>query len=102
MCLVDSSAMHNFIDANVVVQCKLSLLHCSGLAAMLANNTQVTTKLTYEVPVQFDTNLIYLVTCHVLTNLTSLVMPGIDCLTEHQPEIDWLNYTVIMHLVNGK
>ena len=102
MCLVDSGAMHSFIDANVAVQCKLPLLHCSSLAVMLANGTQVTTKLTCEVPMQFDANLMHLVTCHVVNNLTSLVVLGIDWLIEHQPEIDWPNYTVTLHLANGK
>ena len=83
MCLVDSGATHSFINANIAVQCKLPLLHCSTLAVMLENGTQVTTQLTYEVSVQFDANLTHLVTCHVVTNLTSLVMLGIDWLTEH-------------------
>ena len=51
---------------------------------------------------QFDTNLMHLDTCHVVHNLTSLVVLGIDWLTEHWLEINWLNYTVIMHLANGK
>ena len=51
---------------------------------------------------QFDTNLMQLVTCHVVNNLTSLVVLGIDWLLEHQPDIDWLNYTVTLHLANGK
>ena len=69
---------------------------------MLANSTQVATKLTCEVPMQFDANLIHLVICHVVNNLTSLVVLGIDWLTEHWPEIIWPNYTVTMHLANGK
>ena len=88
MCLVDSGAMHSFIDANVAVQCKLPLLHCSGLAVTLANGTQVTEKLTYEEQMQFNTNLMHLVTCHVINNLTSSVVLAIDLLTEHWPEID--------------
>ena len=51
-------------------------------------------KLTCEVPMKFDANLMHLVTCHVVSNLTSLVVLGIDWLREHQPEINWLNYTV--------
>ena len=51
---------------------------------------------------QFDTNLMHLVTCHVVNNLTSSVVLGIDWLIEDQPEINWPNYTVIMHLANGK
>ena len=51
---------------------------------------------------QFDAKLMHLVTCHVINNLTSLVVLGIDWLTEHQPEIDGPNYIVIMHLANGK
>ena len=47
---------------------------------------------------QFDANLMHLVTCHVVNNLTSLVVLGIDWLTEHWPEINWPNYTVTMHL----
>ena len=94
--------MHSFINANVAAQCKLPLLHCSGLAVILENGTQVTTKLTCEVPVQFDANLIYLVTCHMVTNLTSSVVLGINWLMEHQPKVDWPNYTVTMHLTNGK
>ena len=94
--------MHSFIDANIVEQCKLPLLHCFGLAVMLENGIQITPKLTCEVPMQFDANLLHLVTCHVVNNLTSLVVLGIDWLTEHRPEIDWPNYTVTLHLVNGK
>ena len=102
MCLVDSGATHSFIDSNVAAQCELPLLHCSGLAVMLANDTQVAMKLMCEVPMQFNTDLMHLVTCHVVNNLTSLVVLGIDWLMEHQPEIYRLNYTVIMHLANGK
>ena len=102
MCLVDSSTMHSFINANAAAQCKLPLLHCSSLAVTLANHTQVTTKLMCEVPMQFDANLMHLVTYHVVNNLTSSVVLGIDWLMEHWPEINWLNYTVIMHLANGK
>ena len=51
---------------------------------------------------QFDTNLMHFVTCHVVNNLTSSVVLGIDWLTEHQPEIDWPNFTVTLHLVNSK
>ena len=94
--------MHSFIDANIAVQCKLPLLHCSGLAVMLENGTQVTTKLTCEVPIYFNANLMHLVTCHVVNNLTSSVVLGIDWLMEHQTEIDWPNYTVTLHLTNGK
>ena len=94
--------MHSFIDANVAAQCKLPLLHCSSLAVTLANGTQVTTKLICEVPMQFDANLMHLVTCHVVNNLTSSVVLGMDWLMEHWPEINWPNYTVTMHLVNGK
>ena len=65
MCLVDSGATHSFINANVAVQCKLPLSHCSGLAVILANGTQVTTKLTCEVSMQLDAKLMHLVTCHV-------------------------------------
>ena len=88
MFLVDSSAMHGFINANVAAQCKLPLSHCSGLVVTLANDTQVTKKLTCEVPMQFYANLMHLVTCHVVNNLTSLVVLGIDWLMEHWPEID--------------
>ena len=102
MCLVDSGAMHSFNDANVAAQYKLPLFHCSSLAVTPANSTQVTTKLTCEVLMQFDANLMHLVTCHVINNLTSLFVLGIDWLMEHQPEIDWPNYTIIMHLANGK
>ena len=84
------------------MQCKLPLLHCSGLAVTLANGTQVTTKLTCEVPMHFNANLMHLVTCHVVNNLTSSVVLGIDWLMEHWPEIDWPNYTVTLHLANGK
>ena len=94
--------MHSFIDANVAAQCKLPLLHCSGLAVTLANGTQVTTKLTCEIPIYFNANLMHLVTCYVVNNLKSSVMLGIDWLTEHQLEINWPNYTVTLHLVNGK
>ena len=83
MCLVDSGAMHSLIDANVAVQCKLPLSHCSSLIVTLANSIQVTAKLICEVPMQFDTNLMHLVTCHVVNNLTSLVVLGIDWLMEH-------------------
>ena len=69
---------------------------------MLANGTQETTKLTCEVPMQFNANLMHLVTCHVVNNLISLFMVGIIWLMEHWPEIDWLNYTVTWHLANGK
>ena len=69
---------------------------------MLANGTQVTTKLTYKVPMQFDANLMHLVTYHIVKNLKSLVVFGINWLMEHQPEIDWLNYIVTMHLANSK
>ena len=69
---------------------------------MLANGTQVTTKLMCEVTMQFDANLMHLLTCHVVNNLISLVVLGIDWLMEHQPEINWLNYTVTLHLANGK
>ena len=100
--MVDSDATHSFIDANVALKFKLPFLHSSGLAVMLANGTQVTTKLMCEVPMQFDANLMHLVTCHVVNNLTSLVVLGIDWLMEHWPEIDWPNYTVTMHLANGK
>ena len=102
MCFVDSGALHSFIDANIAVQCKLPLSHCSGLSVMLANGTQITTKLTCEVPMQFDTNLMHLVTCHVVNNLTSLVVLGIDWPMEHRPKINWPNYIVTMHLANGK
>ena len=102
MCLVDSGAKHSFINANVAVQYKLPLLHYSGLAVMLANGTQVTTKLICKVPMHFNANLIHLVTCHVVNNLTSSVVLGIDWLIEHRPEIDWPNYTVTLHLANGK
>ena len=102
MCLVDSGATHSFINANIAAQCKLPLLHCSGLAVTLANGTQVTTKLTCEVPMHFNANLMHLVTCHVVNNLTSSVVLGIDWLMEHRPEIDWPNYTVTLHLANGK
>ena len=102
MCLADSGATHSFINANVAVQCKLPLLHCSSLAVTLVNGTQVTKKLTCEVPIQFNANLLHLVTCHVINNLTSSVVLGIDWLIEHQPEIDWSNYTVTLHWVNGK
>ena len=102
MCLVDSGATHSFIDANVAVQCKLPLLYCSSLAVMLENGTQVTTELMCEVKMQFDTNLMHLVTCHVVNNLTSSVMLGIDWLTEHWHEINWPNHTVTLHLANGK
>ena len=47
-------------------------------------------------------NLMHLVTCHVVNNLTSSVVLGIDWLMEHWPEINWPNYTVTLHLVNGK
>ena len=50
----------------------------------------------------FNANLMHLVTCHVVNNLISSVVLGIDWLMEHQPEIDWLNYTVTLHLANGK
>ena len=83
MCLVGSGATHNFINANIAVQCKLPLLHCFGFAVTLANGTQVTTKLTCEIPMQFDTNLIHSVTCHVVNNLTNSIVVGIDWLTEH-------------------
>ena len=102
MSLVDSGATHSFIDANIAAQCTLPLLHCSGLAVTLENGTQITMKLMYEVPMQFDANLMHLVTCHVVNNLTSLVVLGIDWIMEYRPEINWLNYTVAMHLVNGK
>ena len=102
MCLVESCAMHSFINANVAAQCKLLLSHCSGLAVMLANSTQVTKKLTCEVPTQFDANLMHLVTCHVVNNLTSSVVLGINWLMEHWPKTNWPNYTVTMHLANGK
>ena len=65
MCLVDSGVMHSFIDVNIAAQCKLPLSHCSGLAVMLANGTQVTTNLTCEIPMHFNANLMHLVTCHV-------------------------------------
>ena len=78
MVLVDSGAMHSFIDANIAVQCKLPLSLCSGLAVMLANGTQVTKKLTCEVPMQFNENLMHLVTCHVVNNLTSLIVLGVN------------------------
>ena len=78
------------------------MLHCSGLAVTLENGTQVTKKLMCEVLMQFDASLTHLVTCHVVNNLTSLVVLGIDWLMEHWPEINWLNYVAIMHLVNGK
>ena len=100
--MVDSGATHSFINTNVAEQCKLPLLHCSSLAVTLANGTQVTIKLIYEVPMQFDANLMHFVTCHVVNNLTSLVVLGIDWLMEHEPEIDWPNYTVTIHLANGK
>ena len=51
---------------------------------------------------QFDTNLMHLVTCHVVNNLASSVVLGIDRLMEHQPEINWPNYTVTLHLMNSK
>ena len=51
---------------------------------------------------QFDTNLMHLVTCHMVNNLTSSVVLGIDWLMEHQPEVDWPNYTVTLHLANSK
>ena len=38
----------------------------------------------------------------MVNNLTSSVVLGIDWLTEHRPEIDWPNYTVILHLANSK
>ena len=88
MCLVDSSTMHSFIDANVAAQCKLPLLHCSGLAVMQANGTQVTTKLICEIPIQFDVSSMHLVTYHMVNNLTSLIVLSIDWLMEHHPEID--------------
>ena len=44
----------------------------------------------------------HLVICHVVNNLASLVVLGIDWLTEHWPEMDWPNYTVTMNLANGK
>ena len=44
----------------------------------------------------------HLATCHVVNNLISSLVFGIDWLMEHQPEIDWLNYTVTLHLANGK
>ena len=69
---------------------------------MLANGTQVTKKITCEVPMNFNANLMHLVTYHVVNNLTSSVVLGIDWLMEHWPEIDWLNYTVTLHLANGK
>ena len=69
---------------------------------MLENGTQVTTKLTCEVPMQFDANLMHLVTCHVVNNLKNSVVLGIDWLMEHHPEINWPNYIVTMHLANGK
>ena len=94
--------MHSFINANVAEQFKLPLLHCSGLALTLANGTQVTTKIICEVLMHFNANLMHLVTCHVVNNLTSSVVLGIDCLMEHQPEINWPNYTVTLHLANGK
>ena len=50
----------------------------------------------------FNANLMHLVTCHVVNNLTSSVVLGIDWLMEHRPEIDWPNYTVTLHLANGK
>ena len=76
--------------------------HCSGLAVTLANGTQVTTKLTCEVLMQFNVNLMHLVTYHVVNNLTSSVVLDIDWLMEYRPEIDWPNYTVILHLANSK
>ena len=94
--------MHSFINSNIAAQCKLPLSHCFGLAVTLANDTQVTIKLTCEVPMHFNANLMHLVTCHIVNNLTSSVVLGIDWLTEHRPEIDWPNYTVILHLENGK
>ena len=36
---------------------------------------------------QFDANLMHLITCHVVNNLTSSVVFGIDWLMEHRPEI---------------
>ena len=51
---------------------------------------------------QFDAKLMHLVTCHVVNNLKSLVVLGIDWLTEHWPKINWLNYTVTLHLANDK
>ena len=102
MCLVENGATHSFIDANVAAQCKLPLLHCFSLAVTLENGTQVTKKLTCKVPMQFNANLMHLVTYHMVNNLTSLVVLGIDWLMEHQFEINWPNYIVTMHLVNGK
>ena len=50
----------------------------------------------------FNANLMHFVTCHVVNNLTSSVVLGIDWLMKHQPEIDWPNYTVTLQRANGK
>ena len=51
---------------------------------------------------QFNANFMHLVTYHVVNNLTSSVVLGIDWLTKHRLEINWPNYTVTLHLANGK
>ena len=51
---------------------------------------------------QFNANLIHLVNFHMVNNLRSLVVLGIDWIIEHWPEINLLNYTVTMHLANTK
>ena len=101
-CLIDSGATHSFIDAAIVAKHDLPILPCPGLAVTLADGSEIKTNSVCKLQVHFAPTLMHEIVCHVVPNLTSALVLGIDWLTAHQPVIDWPNYTVSLPLPNKR
>ena len=99
-CLIDSGTTHSLVDAAIVEKHDLPVLPCPGLAVTLADGSEVKTNSVCKLQVHFAPTLLHDVLCHVVLNLTSVLVLGIDWLTTHQPVIDWPNYTVSPPLPN--
>ena len=92
----------------IIFVCKVFLSRLSlqphsrkGLEVILADSSYVKTSNVCDIPICFGPGLCYIVSCHVVDELSSKLVLGIVWLTSVNPTLLWFDYEVDLAFDNS-
>ena len=94
MVLVDSGETHNFVSAALTQAVKATTINTEPMCVTLGNKFKVLSTKLAKLSISFASGAAQIVWCHIMSELSTLVILEMDWLTQINPRINWTKKTI--------
>ena len=93
--MIDYATMHNFVSAVLAQAMQATTINTKPIWLTLGNKFMVPSTKLAKLSISFTFRAAQTVWCHIVPEMSALVIFGMDWLTQINPKINWSEITLV-------